>query len=61
MILRKVRSISPGKMFDLLKKGPLQEFYIVIFNIVKRSFKLNQAGHAETESNQLWSMANDWE
>ena len=61
MILRKVRSISPDKMFDLLKKGPLQELYNVIFNIVNRSFKLNQAGHAETEWNQLWSMANDWE
>ena len=50
-------------MFDLLKKGPLQEFHNVIFYIVIGSFKLNQAGYAETESKQLatkiWSMAND--
>ena len=52
-------------MFDLLKKGPLQELHNVIFYIAIGSFKLNQAGYAETESKQLatkiWSMANDWD
>ena len=50
-------------MFDLSKKGPLQELHNVIFYIVIGSFKLKQAGYAETESKQLatkfWSMAND--
>ena len=52
-------------MFDLLEKEPLQGLYNVIFNTVKGSCKLNQAGYAEKESKQLatkvWSMANDWE
>ena len=52
-------------MFDLSKKGPLQELHNVIFYIVIGSFKLKQAGYAETESKQLatkfWSMANDWD
>ena len=64
MIRRKVRKIknekiyptwpySPGEMFDLLKKEPLQELYNVIFYIVKGSFKLNQAVYEETELKQL--------
>ena len=64
MIRRKVRLIknekiyptwphSPGEMFDLLKKEPLQELYNVIFYIVKGSFKLNQAVYEETELKQL--------
>ena len=36
-------------MLDLLKIGSLQKLYNVIFPIVKRSFKLNQA-----------DMQNDW-
>ena len=64
MIRRKVRLIknekiyptwpySPGEMFDLLKKEPLQELYNDIFYIVKGSFKLNQAACEETELKQL--------
>ena len=48
MIRRKVRSIknekiyptwpySPGEMFDLLEKGPLQELYNVIFYTIKET------------------------
>ena len=40
-------------MFDLLEKEPLQGLYNVIFNTVKGSCKLNQAGYAEKESKQL--------
>ena len=54
---------SPGEIFDLLKKGPLQDPYSVIFYTVKSSFKLNQAGYEVTESKQLaskiGSIAND--
>ena len=52
------------QMFDLLEKGPLQEFYNVVFYTANGSFKLKQVGYAETESKQLptkiWSIANDW-
>ena len=55
-------SHSPSEMFDLLKKGLLQEPDNVIFYTVKDSFKLNQARYEEAESKQLaakmWSMAN---
>ena len=52
-------------MFDMLKKGPLQELYNVSFYIAKDSFKFNQAGYEKTESKKLatktWFMANGWE
>ena len=40
-------------MFDMLKKGPLQELYNVSFYIAKDSFKFNQAGYEKTESKKL--------
>ena len=46
-------SHSPSEMFDLLKKGLLQEPDNVIFYTVKDSFKLNQARYEEAESKQL--------
>ena len=57
MFWRKVRSkemkrytlMETRQMLDLLKIGSLQKLYNVIFPIVKRSFKLNQA-----------DMQNDW-
>ena len=34
-----------------VKERTLQELYNIIFYTVKGSYKLNQAGYAETESN----------
>ena len=55
----------PERVIEMIDDGPLPELYNAMYATLFPSFKCNEYGYAETESDKvatkIWSLASDWE